>query len=124
MSLSKKMTFEEYLVSIDIKGIGKKTAEELASRIKNIATFRYHIEAGTISDVLLDIKGIGESTKDEILEKVHNFDFLITLEDMENENYDMFKDSKVYMLEELIEVKLPTTYRSGGFCFINYALIY
>lgn len=102
-SLNKDISFSEFLVRCNIPGIGDKMSERIACRIKNVATLRDLIECGNINEVLDTVSGIGEKSKKVIDEYLRNFDFMMLLDDLESEDYNMFEDDAIYAIEELIE---------------------
>jgi DNA ligase (NAD+) len=98
-------TLTEFINDLKIPGFGEKRAENLASKIKNINTLRYHIEMGTIDKVLLDTKDIVEATKNEAIKKLKDVDTILLIDDLESENSSLFNDTKFYEIGELIENK-------------------
>jgi len=102
-SLNKDISFSEFLVRCNIPGIGAKMSERIACRIKNVATLRDLIECGKINEVLGTVSGIGEKSKKVIDEYLRNFDFMMLLDDLESEDYNMFEDDAIYAIEELVD---------------------
>ena len=102
-SLNKDISFSEFLVRCNIPGIGAKMSERIACRIKNVATLRDLIECGKINEVLDTVSGIGEKSKKVIDEYLRNFDFMMLLDDLESEDYNMFEDDAIYAIEELVD---------------------
>lgn len=102
-SLNKDISFSEFLVRCNIPGIGAKMSERIACRIKNVATLRDLIECGNINEVLDTVSGIGEKSKKVIDEYLRNFDFMMLLDDLESEDYNMFEDDAIYAIEELVD---------------------
>jgi len=100
----KNMTFKDLLVQLNIEKVGAKTSELIADKFVNVATLRYHVEMETLNKVLADIKGVGDSTINNIISQLENIQFIMLLEDLESEEYDMFTDTKVYELTDLVEV--------------------
>ena len=102
-SLNKDISFSEFLVRCNIPGIGAKMSERIACRIKNVATLRDLIECGNINEVLDTVSGIGEKSKKVIDEYLRNLDFMMLLDDLESEDYNMFEDDAIYAIEELVD---------------------
>lgn len=101
--LKKCMSLKEVLLKCKIEGIGPVTAEKIEKQVVNASTFRTLLEEDSIEPVLRKIDGIEVGSIKSLVKSLTNFDFMLLLEDMETEEFDIFKDKKVYSLDELFE---------------------
>lgn len=101
--LNKNISFEDFLVSCKIPGIGQVVSKQIAEKVINVSTLRDLLEEKEIKPVLMEISGIGPKTIESITESLLNLDFMFLLEEMEDENFLMFQDNIVYPLNDLLE---------------------
>lgn len=105
----KDISLDVFINRCDIPGVGIETARKIANAVRNITTLRDIIEEGNLRDSLKDVPGISESIIEALQKKFSNFEWLLLLDDMEEEGYEMFKKTSIYSLEEL------ETFRSNNY---------
>lgn len=98
-NLEKNITLDEFLVKCKIPGIGPETARKIAIRVKNIQTLRNLIEEGQCKEALTGVYGISNKNIDNIIEVLTDIDFMLLLEDMEEEDFDMFHQQYTEVIE-------------------------
>ena len=96
-------TLAEFIKDLKIHGFGEKRAKNLANKVKNIQTLRYHIELGTIDQILLDTPDIGGVTKNEAIKKLKDIETLLLMEELEQQGCKLFEDETYYELEDIID---------------------
>lgn len=102
--LDKNISLEDFLNAYKIPGVGPKLSKNISDKVKNASTLRNLLEENKLKDVLLEVDGLGGNLSKNIINTLMDVDFFITLEDMEENHFDMFKDSKIYDLSEISEL--------------------
>ena len=95
-------TLAEFIKDLKIHGFGEKRAKNLANKVKNIQTLRYHIELGTIDQILLDTPDIGGVTKNEAIKKLKDIETLLLMEELEQQGCKLFEDETYYELDQIL----------------------
>ena len=105
--MKKDISLDELIVKCGIPGIGAETARKLALRVRNATTLRDLIEEGQLAAAFEEVAGINEKTKTSLVTYLTNIDFLLLLEEMEEEGYSIFnKDFQILTVEDLDNVPM------------------
>lgn len=99
--LDKDISFEDFLEEYKIQGVGPKLSKDISKKLVNVATLRNLLEENKLEEVLLEIDGLGKNISKNIANTLMDVDFFLTLEDMEDSGFNMFKDEKIYELSEI-----------------------
>ena len=99
--IPKTITLPEFINKCNIPGIGPETSRKIASRVQNIQTLRNLIEEETIHEALKGI--VGDKVIESLSETLSDIEWILLLEDMEDEGYDLFSTdfTEVYEAEDL-----------------------
>ena len=93
----KTIGFAEFINSFNVPGLTEDDCRKICYRLHDIVTFRDYIEEDKLENFLLSIS-IKQKVVDAILKKFNNIDFMLLLEDLEDNKYSLFEE-KTYSLK-------------------------
>ena len=99
--LNKDISLEEYLNKCKIPGVGPVLSKGIANKVRNASTLRNLLEENTLIHALKEVDGFSDKMSDRVINALTDVDFFIDLEEMENQNFEMFSDKTIYDITEL-----------------------
>lgn len=111
--LNKDINFEEFLVKCNISNL--QSALKLKETVRNLPTLIDLVEEHKLYEVLTEKKSISDSIINSININFKDVDFILLLDELSNENYELF-NSQIYTAEEIC----PTIiFNSDNFEFLK-----